>query len=298
TYMTSSTHVAEGYGDPDFVLTVPPVQYLKEYVFFADPTYPETNLVLVRARGDDQQFHDVMLEDRKSTRLNSSHVTSSYPVSWFSTPPTSDSFPTRRSSDLHLHDQLDARRGGLRRSGLRAHRAAGAVPEGVRLLRRSDVPRDQPRPRARPRRRPAVPRRDARLPRHRHRVAAGGRRLRVRARRPDDRQLRAGRQLLDGPPRDAEHRAVRPLGLGLGHAEHVLVHEERLVRLSRRHERRARQRRHHQLSPEPSRAICSAAARRDLIRWAAKRSTAPGAAAGGPHAARGRGPPQVQSRHP
>jgi hypothetical protein len=61
-YMTSSTHVQSGYGDPDFVLTVPPVQYLKQYVFFADPTYPETNLVIVRARGTDQQFHDVMLD--------------------------------------------------------------------------------------------------------------------------------------------------------------------------------------------------------------------------------------------
>ena len=63
TYMTSSTHVSsDGYGDPDFVLTVPPAQYLKQYVFFTDPTYPETNLVLVRSRGRDQQFHDVTLD--------------------------------------------------------------------------------------------------------------------------------------------------------------------------------------------------------------------------------------------
>jgi hypothetical protein len=63
-YMTSSnfTTGGNGYGDPDFVLTVPPEQYLKEYVFFADPTYPETNLVLVRAKGKDAQFHDVNLD--------------------------------------------------------------------------------------------------------------------------------------------------------------------------------------------------------------------------------------------
>lgn len=63
-YMTSSqfTPGGNGYGDPDFVLTVPPDQYLGEYVFFADPTYPETNLVLVRARGKDGQFHDVNLD--------------------------------------------------------------------------------------------------------------------------------------------------------------------------------------------------------------------------------------------
>lgn len=61
-YMTGSQYVADGYGDPDFVLSVPPEQYLRQYVFFADPTYPETNLVLVRARAADQQFKDVTLD--------------------------------------------------------------------------------------------------------------------------------------------------------------------------------------------------------------------------------------------
>jgi len=40
----------DGYGDPDFVLDVPPKQYRSGYVFFADPTYPETSLVVVRAK--------------------------------------------------------------------------------------------------------------------------------------------------------------------------------------------------------------------------------------------------------
>jgi hypothetical protein len=65
TYMTGSEHIAAGgagFGDPDFVVSVPPEQYLNEYVFFADPTYPETNLVVVRARGADALFHDVMLD--------------------------------------------------------------------------------------------------------------------------------------------------------------------------------------------------------------------------------------------
>ena len=62
TYMTGSQYVSDGYGDPDFVLGVPPEQYLKQYVFFADPTYPETNLVVVRARAADQQFKDVKLD--------------------------------------------------------------------------------------------------------------------------------------------------------------------------------------------------------------------------------------------
>lgn len=62
TYMTSSQHVSDGYGDPDFVTSVPPEQYLRQYVFFADPTYPESNLVVVRARGNDGLFKDVNLD--------------------------------------------------------------------------------------------------------------------------------------------------------------------------------------------------------------------------------------------
>ncbi|MDB4956781.1 MAG: hypothetical protein JWO36_4350 [Myxococcales bacterium] len=61
-YMTSSTFVQEGFGDPDMVVSVPPEQYLTQYIFFADPTYPETNLVIVRRRGGDGQFHDVNLD--------------------------------------------------------------------------------------------------------------------------------------------------------------------------------------------------------------------------------------------
>jgi len=62
TYMTGSAHVSSGYGDPDFVVSVPPEQYLSQYVFFADPTYPETNLVVIRSRGTSGQFADVMLD--------------------------------------------------------------------------------------------------------------------------------------------------------------------------------------------------------------------------------------------
>ncbi|MEO6773871.1 MAG: IgGFc-binding protein [Kofleriaceae bacterium] len=61
-YMTSSQYVQTGYGDPDFVVSVPPDQYLSDYVFFADPTYPETNLVVIRAKGTDAAFHDVNLD--------------------------------------------------------------------------------------------------------------------------------------------------------------------------------------------------------------------------------------------
>ncbi|MCA9698324.1 MAG: IgGFc-binding protein, partial [Myxococcales bacterium] len=50
-----------GRGDADFVISVPPAQYLRNYVFFADPTYPTTNLVLVRRRTAGQ-FHDVTLD--------------------------------------------------------------------------------------------------------------------------------------------------------------------------------------------------------------------------------------------
>lgn len=51
----------EGYGDPDFVRAVPTDQYMNRYVFFTDPTYPETNLVVTRTRGKDG-YSDVTLE--------------------------------------------------------------------------------------------------------------------------------------------------------------------------------------------------------------------------------------------
>jgi hypothetical protein len=39
-----------GFGDPEFMNVVPPAQFLPRYTFFTDPTYPETNLVVVRVR--------------------------------------------------------------------------------------------------------------------------------------------------------------------------------------------------------------------------------------------------------
>jgi hypothetical protein len=44
------TGVLKGFGDPEFLNVVPPAQYLPHYTFFTDPTYPETNLVVVRVR--------------------------------------------------------------------------------------------------------------------------------------------------------------------------------------------------------------------------------------------------------
>ena len=38
----------DGAGDPDFVRLVPPPQFLAHYVFFTDPTYPFTDLTIVR----------------------------------------------------------------------------------------------------------------------------------------------------------------------------------------------------------------------------------------------------------
>jgi IgGFc binding protein len=39
-----------GQGDPEFVNVVSPAQYLPSYTFFTDPTYPETNLVVVAVK--------------------------------------------------------------------------------------------------------------------------------------------------------------------------------------------------------------------------------------------------------
>jgi len=51
----------DGRGDPEMVNVIPSGQYLSKYVFFTDPTYPETNLVLVRKAGP-QGFVDVFLD--------------------------------------------------------------------------------------------------------------------------------------------------------------------------------------------------------------------------------------------
>jgi hypothetical protein len=51
-----------GYGDADFVLGVPPQQYGNAYVFFTDPTYPDTSIVVVRAHDANAQLHDVVLD--------------------------------------------------------------------------------------------------------------------------------------------------------------------------------------------------------------------------------------------
>lgn len=48
-------------GDPEFVNVIPSAQYLRDYIFFTDPTYPETNLVFTRKKGDNG-FADVTLE--------------------------------------------------------------------------------------------------------------------------------------------------------------------------------------------------------------------------------------------
>ncbi len=41
----------DGRGDPEFVNMIPSTEFLSRYVFFTDPTYPETDLVVVRQRG-------------------------------------------------------------------------------------------------------------------------------------------------------------------------------------------------------------------------------------------------------
>jgi hypothetical protein len=61
-YMTGGEPF-DGTGDPEFVNVVPPAQYLPRYTFFTDPTYPETNLVIVRARDPQTgQMPDVQLD--------------------------------------------------------------------------------------------------------------------------------------------------------------------------------------------------------------------------------------------
>jgi hypothetical protein len=65
-YMSSANELGtindmQGYGDPDVARVVPPAQWRPGYVFFTDPTYPETDLVVLRARGP-SGFADVRLD--------------------------------------------------------------------------------------------------------------------------------------------------------------------------------------------------------------------------------------------
>lgn len=63
-YMTGGAPYAF-IGDPDWVNVVPPKQFLKRYVFFTDPTYPETSLVVIRTKSNiSKQFAPVALKCR------------------------------------------------------------------------------------------------------------------------------------------------------------------------------------------------------------------------------------------
>lgn len=59
--MRGATGVPGTLGDPDFVLLVPPGQYLSSYLFFTDHTYANTHLVFVR-RAVGSSFADVTLD--------------------------------------------------------------------------------------------------------------------------------------------------------------------------------------------------------------------------------------------
>ncbi len=59
-YMTGGAAYSNR-GDPEFVNVIPAAQYLNDYTFFTDPTYPETNLVFVRKKGPNG-FADVTLD--------------------------------------------------------------------------------------------------------------------------------------------------------------------------------------------------------------------------------------------
>lgn len=58
-YMTGGQDFG-GAGDPEWVNLIPAAQYQRRYIFFTDPTYSETELVVVR-REEDGSFADVVL---------------------------------------------------------------------------------------------------------------------------------------------------------------------------------------------------------------------------------------------
>ncbi len=63
-YMTGAKQISDaaGEGDPEWVNITPTAQFLPSYVFFTDPTYPETSLVVLRKKDQNGMFHDVKLD--------------------------------------------------------------------------------------------------------------------------------------------------------------------------------------------------------------------------------------------
>src|SRR5690606_14374899 len=59
-YMTGVSHIASptAEGDPEWVNVTPVAQYLDRYVFFTDPTYSETSLVVTRRKNQNGMFDD------------------------------------------------------------------------------------------------------------------------------------------------------------------------------------------------------------------------------------------------
>jgi hypothetical protein len=49
-------------GDEDWIILTPPAQFLQRYVFFVDPTYATTNLVVTRVKGSSGFFSDVKID--------------------------------------------------------------------------------------------------------------------------------------------------------------------------------------------------------------------------------------------
>lgn len=60
-YMTGGENFG-GEGDPEWVNVIPTAQYLDSYVLFTDPTYSETNLVVIRKPDKNGAFADVVLD--------------------------------------------------------------------------------------------------------------------------------------------------------------------------------------------------------------------------------------------
>jgi len=58
---TAQNNFGLNLGDEEFVIMLPPAQFLSHYVFFTDPTYPTTNLVLTRVKTP-SGFHDVSVD--------------------------------------------------------------------------------------------------------------------------------------------------------------------------------------------------------------------------------------------
>ena len=116
-------------GDPEFVNVIPSEQYLESYVFFTDPTYPETNLVVTRAKANGA-FADVTLECLTGPLTGWQPIGTSGELEYTRIDLSRDDFVAQAGCDNGRHEMKSAAPFGLTVWGW-GSAASGGTPSGI-----------------------------------------------------------------------------------------------------------------------------------------------------------------------